>query len=163
MATAPEASRTVQLRLGDGLWQALQERCSRSGESPDHVIGAALAEALDVDHHTIYQVSTSSALVKGVYQGCVRVADLLRHGDFGLGTFDGLDGEGILLDGACWQARADGSVHGAPPEALAPFWVVTRFSPTRGSSCRTSAAGRIYSSGSISTAPVTTCSPASPQ
>jgi len=33
MATAPEASRTVQLRLGDGLWQALQERCSRSGES----------------------------------------------------------------------------------------------------------------------------------
>ncbi|MFN9909655.1 MAG: acetolactate decarboxylase, partial [bacterium] len=55
------------------------------------------------------------------------MADILRHGDFGLGTFDGLDGEGILLDGICWQARGDGSVHAAPPEALAPFWVVTNF------------------------------------
>jgi len=34
MATAPEASRTVQLRLGDGLWQALQERFGLDGERP---------------------------------------------------------------------------------------------------------------------------------
>jgi len=127
MATHPEASHQLQVRLGEGLWQALRERCGRTGESPDHVIRAALAEALDLNHHTIYQVSTSGALVQGVYQGCVRVADILRHGDFGLGTFDGLDGEGILLDGICWQARSDGSVHRAPPEVLAPFWVVTSF------------------------------------
>ncbi|MEY4352753.1 MAG: acetolactate decarboxylase [Cyanobacteriota bacterium] len=127
MAIHSEASHQVQLRLGRGLWKALQERCERTGESPDHVIRAALAEALDLNHHTIYQVSTTGALVQGLYQGCVRVADILRHGDFGLGTFDGLDGEGILLDGVCWQARGDGSVHPAPPEALAPFWVVTSF------------------------------------
>lgn len=117
----------VRFRLGNGLWQALRERCSRTGESIDHVISTSLAEVLDVDHHTIYQVSTSGALVKGVYQGCVSVGEIRRHGDFGLGTFDGLDGEGILLDGACWQARADGSVRRVSDEIKTPFWVATRF------------------------------------
>lgn len=131
MASHPASSHRVDLRLGGGIWEALQERCQRTGESADHVITSALAEALDLDHHTIYQVSTSGALVKGVYGGCVRVGELLEHGDFGLGTFDGLDGEGILLDGRCWQARADGSVLPAPADALAPFWVVTRFQSDR--------------------------------
>ncbi len=127
MASHPASTHHVHLRLAGGLWAALQERCRRTGESVDHVINSALAEALDLDHHTIYQVSTSGALVQGVYSGCVRVGDLLQHGDFGLGTFDGLDGEGILLDGCCWQARSDGRVEQAPADALAPFWVVTRF------------------------------------
>lgn len=131
MASHPPSSHRVDLRLGGGIWDALQERCQRTGESADHVITSALAEALDLDHHTIYQVSTSGALVQGVYGGCVRVGELLEHGDFGLGTFDGLDGEGILLDGRCWQARADGSVLPAPADALAPFWVVTRFQSDR--------------------------------
>lgn len=127
MADTPMASHRVSLRLSGGVWEALQERCRCTGESAEHVINRALAEALDLDHHTIYQVSTSGALVQGVYGGCVRVGDLLRHGDFGLGTFDGLDGEGILLDGQCWQACGDGSVAPAPADALTPFWVVTHF------------------------------------
>jgi acetolactate decarboxylase len=132
MACPPASSHHLHLRLGDGLFQALQERCRRTGESTSHVIRAALADALDLEHHTIYQVSTSGALVQGVYQGCVRVAELLQHGDFGLGTFDGLDGEGILLDGCCWQACADGTVRQAPADALAPFWVATRFQADHG-------------------------------
>lgn len=128
MAGHPDCVHRIQLRLAGGLWQALQERCRRTGESIDHVINSALAESLDLDHHTIYQVSTSGALVQGVYSGCVQVADLIEHGDFGLGTFDGLDGEGVLLDGICWQACSDGRVLRAPAEALAPFWVLTRFS-----------------------------------
>lgn len=127
MASHPDSSHSVQVRLGGGLWEALQERCRRTGESVDHVIHSALAEAWDLDHHTIYQVSTSGALVQGVYSGCVRIGNLLEHGDFGLGTFDGLDGEGILLDGNCWQACSDGKVTKPPADALAPFWVVTRF------------------------------------
>jgi acetolactate decarboxylase len=127
MTSRPDSTHHLDVRLGDGLYAALQERCRRTGESVSHVVREALAEALDLDHHTIYQVSTSGALVQGVYQGCVRVGDVLQHGDFGLGTFDGLDGEGILLDGCCWQACADGSVRQAPADALAPFWVATRF------------------------------------
>ena len=120
-------SHDLHLRLPQGLWRALQEHCARTGDSPQHAVVAALGAMLDVRHDTIHQVSTSGALVEGVYQGCVRVADILRHGDFGLGTFDGLDGEGVLLDGKCWQARSDGSVREAPKDALAPFWVVTHF------------------------------------
>ena len=127
MAASPDSLHSLQLQLGDGLWRALQERCQRTGETAAHVIREALAEALDLEHNTIYQVSTSGALVQGVFQGCVRVGDLLKHGDFGLGTFEGLDGEGILLDGCCWQACADGAVRQAPASALAPFWMVTRF------------------------------------
>jgi alpha-acetolactate decarboxylase len=125
MTCRPDSSHHVDVHLGDGLFTALEERCRRTGESASHVIRQALADALDLDHHTIYQVSTSGALVQGVYQGCVRVGDLLQHGDFGLGTFEGLDGEGILLDGTCWQACADGTVRQAPADALAPSYART--------------------------------------
>ena len=39
-----------------------------------------------------YQVSTAGALVEGVYQGAVSVGTVREHGDFGLGTFEDLDG-----------------------------------------------------------------------
>jgi len=136
MTCRPDSSHHVDVHLGDGLYTALEERCRRTGETAAHVIRQALAEALDLEHHTIYQVSTSGALVQGVYQGCVRVGELLQHGDFGLGTFDGLDGEGILLDGCCWQACADGTVRQAPADALAPFWVTTRFAADHQSTLR---------------------------
>ena len=123
----PDSVHDLHLRLPTGLWAALQAHCASSGESLNHAVIAALAEALDIEHHTLYQVSTSGALVEGLYQGCVSVGDIRRHGDFGLGTFDGLDGEAILLDGTCWQARGDGSVQVAPDSALAPFFVATHF------------------------------------
>jgi hypothetical protein len=48
---------------------------------------------------TLYQVLTSTALVQGVYQGAVRIATLREHGDLGLGTFEELDGEMVIVDG----------------------------------------------------------------
>ena len=39
--------------------------------------------------HTLYQVSTATALVEGIYQGAVQIATLRAHGDLGLGTFEG--------------------------------------------------------------------------
>jgi len=45
--------------------------------------------------HTLYQVSTASAFVEGIYQGAVRVATLREHGDLGLGTFEDL----VWIDG----------------------------------------------------------------
>jgi acetolactate decarboxylase len=52
-----------------------------------------------VSHHTLYQVSTATALVEGIYQGAVRVGTLREHGDLGLSTFAQLDGEMVLVDG----------------------------------------------------------------
>ncbi|WP_406815104.1 acetolactate decarboxylase [Mycobacterium sp. M23085] len=75
----------------------------------------------------VYQFSTISALLEGVYDGDVTVAELLRHGDFGLGTFNHLDGEMVVLDGVCYRLRADGSASQAAPTDRIPFAAVTRF------------------------------------
>jgi alpha-acetolactate decarboxylase len=78
----------------------------------------------------VFQVSTINALLEGVYDGDTTVEDLLRHGDFGVGTFDALDGEMVVLDGRCYRLRADGSVSAAAAEDRTPFAVVTFFDAT---------------------------------
>jgi len=79
----------------------------------------------------IYQTSTMGALLSGVYEGDVTIRELLRHGDFGLGTFNCLDGEMLVLDGVCYQLRSDGSATIADPEERTPFAAVTWFRPDR--------------------------------
>src|SRR5580700_8931393 len=98
-------------------------------ESCDHIVSVALSQWLETPVlHTLFQVSTSAALVEGVYQGAVRVSRLLRHGDFGLGTFTDLDGEMVVLDGVCYQVSAKGAIIPVDGERLIPYAVVTRFS-----------------------------------
>ncbi len=79
------------------------------------------------DHDTLYQVSTIDALMQGAFDGTEPVSETLQHGDFGIGTFDGLDGEMIVLDGKMYQARADGLVYPVPDRMTTPFATVTRF------------------------------------
>ena len=122
-----QAGHDLHLRLPQGHWQALERHCLQSGESHSAVLRKALADYLDLEHHTLWQLSTSTAVVEGVFGGSLQVKDLADHGDFGIGTFEQLDGEGILLDGICWQARADGSVCRAPADEGIPFWVATHF------------------------------------
>ncbi|KAG8457427.1 hypothetical protein KFE25_011282 [Diacronema lutheri] len=118
-------------RVPPSLHAALQAYVARTGDSMHHAVEDALARYFARPRHTLFQVGTEGALVRGVSTGCMRVEDLLRHGDFGLGTFDHLDGDGVLLDGVCWRAEADGTVARASPRALTPFWVVTHFRPER--------------------------------
>jgi acetolactate decarboxylase len=77
----------------------------------------------------IFQTSTMGALLDGAYEGNVSIRELLRHGDFGLGTFNSLDGEMLVLDGVCYQLRSDGSATVADLDELTPFAVVTWFHP----------------------------------
>ncbi|TCS77769.1 acetolactate decarboxylase [Pectinatus cerevisiiphilus] len=76
----------------------------------------------------IYQVSTMSALLDGVYDGVLNHAQLAVHGNFGIGTFDHLDGELIGFDGNFYHLR-DGLA--TPMEDLdtTPFCTVTYFNP----------------------------------
>ena len=74
---------------------------------------------------TLYQISTSSALVEGVYSGSVCSSVLLEHGDFGLGTFEDLDGEMVILDGEIYQV-ADRVRH-RTDDFLVPFASITHF------------------------------------
>ncbi|WP_404802314.1 acetolactate decarboxylase [Brenneria izbisi] len=78
----------------------------------------------------IYQVSLMSGLINGVYEGNRTIAELLQHGDFGLGTFNNLDGELVALNSQIFQLRADGSARMARPEQKTPFAVMTFFRPT---------------------------------
>lgn len=75
----------------------------------------------------VYQFSTISALLDGVYDGDATIADILRRGDFGLGTFNHLDGEMVILDGVCYRLRADGTAGRASLTDRTPFAAVTRF------------------------------------
>ncbi len=110
-----------------GVLDALRKRMAQTGETLDQAVSSCLAEALDVAQHSIFQVSTSGALVQGVYQAATTIGDVRRHGDFGLGTFVALDGEGIMLDGVCYRAGSDGTVSEVPNSSPAPFWVTTHF------------------------------------
>lgn len=85
--------------------------------------------AAGADSDLLYQVSTIDALLAGLYDGVAEVGQLTAHGDLGLGTFDRLDGELILLDGQVYRAAADGSVVSMPPDSRTPFMAVTEFSP----------------------------------
>jgi acetolactate decarboxylase len=113
--------------VSESTWTALEAERVRTGDSLSHVVQRAISDGLGLTHHSIFQVSTSTAVVEGVFGGYVTVAELKQHGDFGLGTFDGLDGEMIMVDGECYQATNDGVVNRAEPEWGVPFGVVTRF------------------------------------
>jgi acetolactate decarboxylase len=78
----------------------------------------------------IYQTSLMSALIDGVYDGSVTIAELLEHGDFGLGTFNDLDGELVAFDSEVHQLREDGSARVARMDQKTPFAVMTHFRPT---------------------------------
>ncbi|MFM8409064.1 MAG: acetolactate decarboxylase, partial [Alphaproteobacteria bacterium] len=128
MATSSDPpARTIRCDLPEDLWLALQERIRRTGEGLEQAVVACLSEALDAPRHSIFQVSTSGALVKGVYAGATRIGDVKKHGDMGLGTFVGLDGEGLMLDGRCYRAGPDGTVAEVGDDVQTPFWVTARF------------------------------------
>lgn len=101
---------------------------------PLHLLLASLALLLagcaTSPEGAITQVSTINALLAGGYDGQMSLPELRTHGDFGIGTFDRLDGEMILLDGRFHQARVDGSVATPSPDLKTPYAVVTWFRPT---------------------------------
>jgi acetolactate decarboxylase len=81
------------------------------------------------DPHVLFQASTIGALLDGAFDGDLSFAELAEHGDLGLGTLNGLDGEMIALDGEFFRADVDGAVDRIAPDAKTPFAVVTRFEP----------------------------------
>lgn len=87
----------------------------------------------EIDHPSapvVFQVSTLDALSLGLYQGVYTVGALKRRGDFGLGTFEGIDGEMTILNGHFYHFRSDGIVTEEPDCSRVPFAVITTFRPT---------------------------------
>lgn len=80
--------------------------------------------------HELFQTSTIGALMEGVYDGDTTYGELAKHGDFGLGTFNALDGEMIAFGGKFYQMKADGKAYPVDPGMKTPFAVVMFFDPT---------------------------------
>jgi acetolactate decarboxylase len=119
----------LAVKIPRSISHALVDRASKNGASVETIVNLALSDYFNTPLHTLFQVSTSGALVAGVYDKQVSVQTILEHGDFGLGTFAHLDGEMVVLDGRAYQVLGTGVVAEASPDAWAPFAVVTRFSP----------------------------------
>lgn len=79
----------------------------------------------------LYLCAPVNAIVEGIYEEHIPFSEIKRHGDFGLGTFDRLDGEMVMLDGRVYQMRADGCVAEVGDDALTPFAGVTFYRPER--------------------------------
>lgn len=75
----------------------------------------------------IYQYSVFAALANKIYDGDLTVAGVKQNGDLGLGTFNGLNGEMIVLDGTVYQLLADGTIRQPEDSELVPFTVATFF------------------------------------
>ncbi len=76
---------------------------------------------------TLVQISTIDAILSGIYDGVVDFATLKNYGDFGIGTFEGLDGEMVGFDGNFYQVRADGIAYPVSASMETPFATVTFF------------------------------------
>lgn len=83
-----------------------------------------------VQRHSLFQTSLMAALLDGIYEDDMTVDELLMHGDFGIGTFNALDGEMVVIDGVAYRLRGDGTASVAPLDAATPYAVVTDFVPT---------------------------------
>lgn len=74
----------------------------------------------------MYQVSTLQALALGYSRAVMSAGELIQEGDTGLGTFEDVNGEMIVMGGHCYRADQDGSVTEVAPETGVPFAVVTK-------------------------------------
>jgi acetolactate decarboxylase len=77
--------------------------------------------------HELFQTSTVQALLAGAFDGDVTIGELLEHGDLGLGTLNGLDGELIVLDRQAWKANLDGTLIRPDSSTRTPYAVVVPF------------------------------------
>lgn len=122
----------IDLHLPEELARLLEQRCKTINQDSETIIRNALSGYL---HHkrnhsaSIYVSAPVNALVEGIYQENTTLADIRQHGDFGIGTFNNLDGEMVLLDGTFYQLKADGDAYIPTDETCTPFACVNFFSP----------------------------------
>jgi len=96
------------------------ERSTRVAESESLPTAASQNDAL-------VQYSLVAALAAGDYDGGISLGELVRDGNFGVGTFSRLDGEMIVLDGKVYQALADRTIREASATEQSPFAAVKLF------------------------------------
>ena len=79
--------------------------------------------------NAVFQYSTLSALLEGVYDGELTVGEMKKHGNYGIGTFNALDGEMVLYEGECYKVTSDSKVIKVDDSEKTPFAAVCTFVP----------------------------------
>jgi acetolactate decarboxylase len=88
---------------------------------------AAATQDASADRETVTQVALLQSLLQGDYYGSVSIGDLKKHGDIGIGTFDKLNGELVMVDGVLYRAKGDGTVDVPADSETLPCSNVTFF------------------------------------
>lgn len=118
----------VSSRWLAGVLTALLGSAALGGCAAPSSSDSTSAPAASAGEEQLYQYSSLSALMAGVYDGALTIGELRNQGDLGLGTLNHLDGELIVLDGNAVVVGADGRTRAVADSELTPFAAVTRFS-----------------------------------
>jgi acetolactate decarboxylase len=80
------------------------------------------------EQDTLYQITPFNVFSTGKFDGNTTYRDLAQHGDFGIGTLNGLNGEMIALNGKFYQIPTNGSPRQIGSSEETPYATVTFFS-----------------------------------
>ena len=81
----------------------------------------------DKKTNSVFISAPVNALVEGLYEENTSMAEIKTHGDFGIGTFNNLDGEMVILENEVFQLKSDGTCSPVADSVLTPFACVTFF------------------------------------
>jgi acetolactate decarboxylase len=80
----------------------------------------------------LFQASTIFALLSGNFDYTISIDYFMRNGDTGIGSYNGLNGEAIFLDGKAYNATASGQVKIMDiPMTGVTFGQITKFVPVQ--------------------------------
>ena len=79
------------------------------------------------DRETLFQISPFNTFAQGNYDGNITYGELAEHGDFGIGTLNGLNGEMIALNGVFYQIPVEGTPRQIDSSEKTPYATATFF------------------------------------
>ena len=77
--------------------------------------------------HVLYQHGTLGTLMAGLLEGTATIDELLKHGDSGLATLTGSNGEVIFINGEAYHANEKKEFVKLKGDELTPFATITKF------------------------------------
>lgn len=77
---------------------------------------------------SLFQLGNASALLSGAIEGEMTYSQLKSKGDFGLGTFNDIDGEMVALNGNFYKIGQKGKTIPVNPKWKTPFVELVKFS-----------------------------------
>lgn len=124
-------NKNLSVSLPDNLAERLKNRASALGMSEEALAKRAVEILLSKpsERGSLYLNAPVNALVEGIYEENTSIEEILKKGDFGLGTFNKLDGEMMVLDGEVFQIKSDGKTYRVAMDTQTPFAGVTFFTP----------------------------------